>query len=67
MEAWQERVIAEHDELGDKLLKLSAFIAENPQFQSLDAEDQRLMREQLDSMRTYHTTLEDRILRFKAP
>jgi hypothetical protein len=60
----QERVVAEHKELGEKIDKLKAFIMESPIFQKLpDAERSRL-NQQYDVMVQYSRILSARIEAF---
>ena len=61
MEDWQERVIAERDELGARLIKLSAFVVQSPAFRSLGNEEKQRLRRQRETMLEYHEILEDRI------
>lgn len=60
----EQRVLAEKEELGEKIVKLSQFIGTSEVFQGLDAEDQTLLREQWAAMLDYHDILEQRIARF---
>ena len=63
MEAWQERVIAERQDLDVKIVKLSTFIG-SPSFVALPGMDQRLLREQRGAMSEYSDILQQRIDRF---
>jgi hypothetical protein len=60
----QQRVIDEKNELDDKATKLSAFIAENPLFEKLDAAEQERMKVQNDLMWQYSEVLGQRIAAF---
>lgn len=61
---WQERVVIEYRELGDRLAKLKLF-KESPKFYELDQpECDRLLR-QLDAMNDYWSILRERIAAFK--
>ena len=64
MSNYQDRVIAERDEILDKVEKLNNFIAYSPVFTSLDEVDQELLREQCDAMWKYYEVLLFRIERF---
>lgn len=63
MEAYQERVVAESNELRERLNKLTQFI-HGDAFQELDREDQQLMRRQSFYMEDYLAVLGKRIARF---
>ena len=62
----QQRVVAERDELSDRLAKLMAFFG-TPMFASLDAAEQIRMRTQAHHMGGYLTMLCERVEAFKAP
>lgn len=64
MQAHQERVVAESNELRERLTKLTAFISGNDTFQKLDPKDQNLMRLQRDVMGEYLDILGQRVARF---
>ena len=64
MQEYQERVVAESDELRERLTKLVAFISVGGAFDKLDAEDQSLLRQQRDIMGEYLNALCERIARF---
>jgi hypothetical protein len=64
MQPHQERVVAESNELRERLTKLTAFISGNEAFNKLDATDQVLLREQRDVMGEYLDILGHRIARF---
>lgn len=66
MEYWQERLLDEHAQLCDRLMRLSALIVgESPGFAALDEEDKRLLRHQRMIMLDYSEVLQDRINRLK--
>jgi len=62
-QTYQQRVIAEHDLLNQKI-KLLAAVVESEFMQSLGIEDQVDLRVQLVQMTAYHETLGRRISRF---
>jgi hypothetical protein len=64
MQPHQERVVAESNELRERLLKLAAFISVGDTFEKLDPKDQNLMRLQRDVMGEYLDILGQRIARF---
>lgn len=64
MKPHEERVIAEKDELREKLTKLDEFIANNFAFGKLDALDRDLLHEQREYMASYLEMLYLRIERF---
>jgi hypothetical protein len=55
------RMIAERDELADRMAKLKTFMESNKQYFSLAAEDQVLLHEQHDAMGEYLAVLNKRI------
>lgn len=61
----QQRVVAERDELAERLGKLLAFF-QTAQFDRLDAAEQSRMRNQARFMDGYLAVLEDRIKAFGA-
>ena len=63
MEAFQERMIEEHKELEDRVLKLDKFIHGNEKFKTLDIEEQKDMKRQFMGMLAYLTALERRMKR----
>lgn len=63
MQPYQERVIAESNDLRDKLNKLEAFINSDA-FNDLDREDRQLLRRQCFYMDDYFEVLRKRIARF---
>lgn len=62
MEPYQQRVVEERDALGDKIVKLSAFIygKDTAYMKCSEHERMRLMR-QLAHMQEYHDVLTERI------
>lgn len=64
MEAFQERVIQERIDLGEKLIKLNGFMRSST-FTSLDEYEQERLRRQYEAMITYADILEERINRFE--
>lgn len=60
----EQRVVDEHKDLVEKLLKLEQFIAKNPNYARLAREDQTLLRMQLGYMNDYASILISRIARF---
>lgn len=64
MEAHQQRVVDEHEELDAKLEKLHVFIEDSSIFKSLDKMDQRLLVDQRAAMTVYRDILRRRIERF---
>jgi hypothetical protein len=63
MTDWQERVLAERQELAERMGKLAAMMAKN-EFLNLHPEDTGLLSAQLQWMNGYHSTLVARINRF---
>lgn len=63
MQPHEERVVAEEQELSDKLNKLGAFI-HSEKFSALAGIDQFLLGRQDDHMRAYVGVLRERIKRF---
>ena len=63
MEAFQERMLEEHKELEDRVLKLDKFIQGNEKFKTLDIEEQKDMKRQFMGMLGYLTALERRMKR----
>lgn len=63
MEAYQERVIEEKQELDKKIEKLVLFI-NSDKFLSLSREDAALLLDQQIAMTTYSQILKERIARF---
>jgi len=66
MKPHEERVVAEANELREKLTKLTAFICKGEAFTSLDLENQQLLRRQRDLMGEYLDVLGERIKLFPA-
>lgn len=64
MEAYQQRVVDEANELRDRRGKLYAFIAQNPLFRKLPDDEQRRMNDQLVVMDQYALILQERINHF---
>jgi hypothetical protein len=64
MQPHQERVVAESNELRDRLLKLTSFISKGEVFDTLPEEDKSLLREQRNLMDEYLDVLRRRIERF---
>lgn len=60
----EERVVAESNDLREKLTKLSAFISGNEAFRKLNSDDQCLLRRQRGIMADYLDVLVERIARF---
>lgn len=61
---WQQRVVAERTELSDRLNKLMAVI-NSPDFNQLNPDEQRLVKDQSQAMALYLVILADRIEHFK--
>lgn len=66
MEAHQQRVVDEHDQLDEKLEKLHVFIEDAPLFKTLSKFDQRLLIDQRHAMTVYRDILRARMARFNA-
>lgn len=64
MQAHEERVVEEYNDLVEKLDKLVVFLESEP-FMKLEDEDRKLLALQSASMATYIYILEQRIDRFK--
>ena len=62
MDSFKERMIAEHKELAERIIKLSNFINANI-FQTLEEDEQNDMKEQLRAMVQYRVALERRMRR----
>lgn len=60
----QQRVVDERKDLNEKVMKLNAFVGENPIFETLDIDEQNDLRNQLDVMFQYQELLDSRISRF---
>jgi hypothetical protein len=52
-----QRLYIEADELHDRIGKLTSFVADNPLFEKLSAEEQNLLRIQSAAMMTYSSVL----------
>ena len=65
MEAYQEKIILEKNELKEKTDKLGSFILDNPVYQALEEEEKLLLNEQHFHMCNYLDILEKRIKKFK--
>ena len=63
LEDFEERLLDEKYHLQDKVIKLDAFIDENPKFQELDRKDKELMAKQLAAMKLYHDFLNQRVVK----
>jgi hypothetical protein len=64
MQEWQERVVAERDELCVKLAKLRAFKL-TPEYAASPHDQRRLLEQQSETMQTYADILGARIALFK--
>lgn len=64
MEAHQQRVVDEHDQVDERLEKLHVFIEDNPIFRGMNKMDQRLLVDQRHAMTVYRDILRMRIARF---
>lgn len=64
LQPWQQRVLAEHSELAERVGKLNVFIANDPAYKALPEYDQMLMVSQCSLMGCYLMLLEERIKRF---
>ena len=53
MKDWQQRIIDEKNELDEKTIKLERFINGNLSFDALTAQDQELLKAQLEIMKAY--------------
>lgn len=60
MEDFKKRLVAERDELEDKIAKLEAFIG-STRFENLDERNRKLLVAQRDAMRQYSVILNVRI------
>lgn len=63
MDSFKERMIAEHKELAERVIKLSTFINSADIFATLEEDEQNDMKEQLRAMIMYRTALERRMRR----
>lgn len=64
MGAYQDRVIAEHAELKDRLGKLKAFF-ETPVFAGIAPAEQTRLRRQAKAMSEYEEVLDERVKAFR--
>lgn len=62
MDSFKERMIAEHKDLAERVIKLSNFINTDT-FQILEEDEQNDMKEQLRAMIQYRVALERRMRR----
>lgn len=65
MTDWQKRVLAERDELNEKIRKIDAFLNDPEKIAMTELEDQRLLSSQRYYMQCYYQMLKLRIERFK--
>lgn len=63
MDSFKERLIVEHRELTERIVKLSTFINSADIFDILEEDEQNDMKEQLRAMIMYRTALERRMRR----
>ena len=61
MEDYQKRLLAERDKLGEDAKKLEDFIFNNPIYDRLDKQGQKLACQQLGAMEMYYRILNERI------
>jgi len=62
MSDWKQRLVEEHQQLYERLTKLSAFISGNPTFSALSADHKEILRRQRDAMLDYEDALSERLL-----
>lgn len=62
MENFKDRMKTEHNELAERIVKLSTFM-NGPIFETLEKDEQNDMKEQLRGMILYRTALERRMRR----
>jgi hypothetical protein len=62
--AWQGRLIAERDDLREKVLRLGEFV-KGAVYRSLETEEQKLLFHQQRVMREYLDVLDARVKRFQ--
>lgn len=62
METFRDRLISEHRELAERIVKLSTFM-NSVMFETLEEDEQNDMKEQLRAMIMYRTALERRMRR----
>jgi hypothetical protein len=63
MEAYQERVVEEREQLGAKIDKLGSFVSSDV-FKTVDDAEQKRLRRQLTIMQQYLQVLNERIAEF---
>ena len=61
VETYQERVTREKQEQEEKAMKLSEFIGYSDEFETLDPDEQELMKEHCEIMWEYYEILSKRI------
>ena len=61
MKDYQKRLLAERDALEENAKKLESFIFENPTYNTLDSQKQKLACQQLGAMEMYCKVLNERI------
>ena len=61
MKDYQKRLLAERDALEENAKKLESFIFENPTYNTLDRQKQKLACQQLGAMEMYCKVLNERI------
>lgn len=64
MEAYQERMLNEYEELKERRKKLLDFISNEKKMDSLSEDEQKDLREQYIYMKSYEVVLKRRIDRF---
>lgn len=64
MEAYQQRIVDEKNELDDRIDKLSTFIESDVFVFEVDQEQQNLLLIQLSTMRSYSLILDLRVQKF---
>lgn len=65
MEDYQERVIIEQKELGEKIVKLVSFLTSHAKVRVLNEQDWKYLNAQLEAMLEYNLVLQMRIRNFK--
>lgn len=61
MQAYQQRVITEKEQLEEKITKLDSFITGSDDFDSIEVDEQDRLRRQLAAMKDYSAVLGERI------
>lgn len=61
MQDYQQRVIAERDELETRIFRLRLFLEHSDAFKALDIQNQGLLNSQLEAMEEYSSILTQRI------